>query len=232
MEVLQKVHRSNLKNYKVNRIGKGTQGNIYRILVDGFPAAVKDISNKNIFYRLLIGRWLLRNEYNIYLKLQGTPGIPHIYKIIERDGFIFEYIEGTPLSDFKKDASIPANFFSSLESLVKRIHDHGVVHSDLKHKKNILVGKDYQPYLIDFGASWIEGPPWNLPKRWLYRQFYQIDLNAVSKIRNRFKNGNPTDLDQENLTKRNFMERCSRIYQTIYRLISKKHKWKRRSRVS
>ncbi len=233
MEVFQQVRRENLERFLVGRIGGGTQGDIYKVSVDGITAAVKDISTKNILIRLLIGRWLLSREFKIYQKLQGIPGIPRLIKIIDRDSFIFELIEGIPLSRFAKDDPLlPPEFFNRLSELVQNIHARGVVHSDLKHKKNILVNKDYQPYLIDFGASWSAGASWNLPKRWLYNQFHQIDLNAVSKIRHRYIHGHPGTEDRKSILRRNVMEKCSTIYQWFYRLISRKHKVKKRRRPS
>lgn len=232
MDVFQKVCRSNLDRFKVDRVGRGTQGNIYKISVDGCAAAVKDITNKNFLYRLFFGRWLLTREIAIYERLQGLPGIPLFYKRIDDDGFIIEYVDGVPLSVFSRDALLPVGFFDALADLVDSLHRRGVVHSDLKHKKNILVGKDGQPYLIDFGASWTTASAWNLPKRWFYHQFQQIDRSALSKIRTRYANGSPGAGDEENLARRNFMEKCGTLYQWFYRFFSRKHRWKRRRRPS
>ncbi|OIP64471.1 MAG: hypothetical protein CO150_05860 [Nitrospirae bacterium CG_4_9_14_3_um_filter_53_35] len=227
MDVFDQVDRRNLETYKVSVIGEGNQGDIYKISVDGRIAALKDIAKRNLFYRFFFGRWLLSRECKVYQQLLGLSGIPKLYKVIDKDGFIFEFIDGVPLSKFSKDAPIPRVFFDALDDLIRRMHDHGVVHSDLKHKKNILVSKGYRPYLVDFGASMILGGTWNPLGNWLYKQFSEIDLKALSKIRNRFVHGNPDDEDKQNLLKRNFMERSGRLYQSIYRLFSRKHKWKR-----
>ncbi len=232
MEVFRKVHRNNLKRFQVGRIGKGTQGDIVKICVDGRLAVVKDISNRNLPSRVLFARWLLAREYRAYLRLQGLAGIPKLFGKIDRDAFILEYIDGVPLSAFSRDAHIPVEFFDTLTELVQGIHSRGVVHSDLKHKKNILVGKDARPYLIDFGTSWIVAPAWNFPHRWLYRQFLQIDLNAISKIRTRFVCGSPDASDLKNLRKRNIMEKCGTVYQFIYRIFSRKHSRKMRRKTS
>jgi serine/threonine protein kinase len=230
MDVFEQVRRENIDRYKVEQIGWGHQGSVYKISVNGQTAVVKDISNKSLPYRLLFGRWVISRECKVYERLKGLPGVPKIFHKVDRDGFIFEYVDGAPLSSFAKDAPIPTVFFDALAGLVEAIHNRGVVHSDLKHKKNILVSSDYQPYLVDFGASWIAGPRWNFIKSWLYDQFYQVDLTAVSKIRKRFISGNPGPQDLRNLARRNFMEKCSTLYQWVYRFFSKKHAWKRRSR--
>jgi serine/threonine protein kinase len=231
MDPFEQVRRRNLKQYLAGRIGRGNQGSIYKIHVNGRTAVVKDIAGKSLLYRLLFGRWLLAREYKVYVRLQGLTGIPKLYHTIDRDGFIFEYIEGTPLSDFPKDAPLPTRFFDALNELVANLHSRGVVHSDLKHKKNILVGMNYTPYLVDFGASFLLGPPWNFGNRWLYRQFQQIDQRAVSKIRRRFLHGNPNEKDLESLRQRNVMEKTSALYQSVYRLFSRKHRWRRRRRI-
>jgi len=228
MDAFRSVHRGNLSQFQTGRIGRGNQGNIWRIRVDGETAVIKDIADRSLLYRLLIGRWMLEREYQVYRKLQGLEGIPTLYHKLDRDGFVCEYIAGDPLSSFSRDAPLPTSFFDALHELVEKIHARGVVHSDLKHKKNILVTSDHKPYLVDFGASLTRGARWNLLNRWLYGQFHEIDLKAVSKIRRRFSRGNPDLDDLENLRQRNIMERCSTFYQSFYRFFSPKHRWKRR----
>ncbi len=228
MDAFRSVQRGNLKSFQTGRIGGGNQGSIFRIRVDGKTAVIKDIAGRSLFYRLLVGRWMLEREYRVYRKLQGLEGIPTLYHKLDRDGFLCEYIVGDPLSSFSRDAPLPPSFFDALHELVENIHARGVVHSDLKHKKNILVSADHKPYLVDFGASLTRGPRWNLLNRWLYVQFREIDRKAVSKIRRRFSRGNPDEEDLESLRRRNVMERCSTLYQSVYRFFSRKHRWKRR----
>ncbi|NOY52230.1 MAG: hypothetical protein GXP58_01250 [Deltaproteobacteria bacterium] len=228
MDAFSSVHRGNLRQFQTDRIGGGNQGTVRRIRVNGKTAVIKDIAGRNLIYRILLGRWMLAREYRIYRKLQGLEGIPALYKKLDRDGFLCEYIAGEPLSSFARNAPLPASFFNTLNELVEKIHVRGVVHSDLKHKKNILVTADFKPYLVDFGASLIRGPRWNLLNRWFYGQFLEIDRRAVSKIRRRFSRGDPDAEDLESLERRNIMERCSTLYQSIYRFFSPKHRWKRR----
>ncbi len=228
MDAFSSVHRGNLRQFQAGRIGGGNQGRICRIRVHGKTAVLKDISGRNLIYRLLLGRWLLDREYRVYQKLQGLEGIPILYHQLDRDGFLCEYIAGEPLSAFARNAPLPASFFNALHELVEKIHVRGVVHSDLKHKKNILVTADFKPYLVDFGASLIRAPRWNLLNHWLYGQFLEIDRRAVSKIRRRFSRGNPGAEDLQSLNQRNVMERCSTLYQFVYRFFSPKHQWKRR----
>lgn len=228
MDAFRSVRRENLGQFQAGRVGGGNQGNICRIRVNGETAVIKDIADRGLFYRLLIGRWMLERECRVYRKLQGLEGIPSFYHKLDRDGFICEYIAGDPLSSFSRNAPLPTSFFDALHELVENIHARGVVHSDLKHKKNILVSADYKPYLVDFGASLTRPPRWNLFNRWLYVQFLEIDRKAVSKIRHRFSRGNPDGEDLESLKRRNVMERCSTLYQSVYRFFSRKHRWKRR----
>ena len=228
MEPFDAVRRESLASFLVGPIGRGTQGSIFKVAVGGRTAALKDISGRSLAYRLLVGRWLLAREARVYRRLQGIPGVPRFYGSVDADAFLFEYVEGSPLSDYPRDAALPPAFFDALAELVERIHARGVVHSDLKHKKNILVARGGRPYLIDFGASWTRGAAWNLPARWLYRQFEEIDRSAVSKIRDRFAHGNPQPQDYRNLERRNLMERFGSAYQAVYRLFSRKHAWRRR----
>lgn len=202
---LEKVTRENL--HPVDNIyhGKQAQANIWLAKVNEQLVAVKDYQLKGFLFKLVFGRWLIKREFEIYKKLQGIKGIPYVYKLLDKDAFILEYVEGMDCSKLDK-GSIPEVFFKQLKDLIDEIHSHGIVHCDLKKRANIIVTKGYQPYLVDFATSFTQGHRFNFIRNWFYRQFYQDDLKAIAKLKKRIAPHLLTQEEKDNLSKRLFLE--------------------------
>lgn len=62
------------------------------------------------------------------------------------------------------------------------MHRLGVVHLDLRHRSNVLVGKDGAPILIDF-ASAVCAHPSGMRGRFLLPALARIDQQAFEKWR-------------------------------------------------
>jgi len=185
--------------------GKQAEANIWLAKVNDQLVAVKDYHLKGTLFKLLFGRWLIRREFEIYKKLQGIKGIPNVYKLLDKDAFILEYIVGIDCSKMAK-GSIPEVFFSHLKCLIDEIHSHGVVHCDLKKRANIIITNGYQPYLVDFATSFTKGSRFNFIRNWFYKQFYQDDLNGIAKLKKKVAPHLLTPEEEDNLSKRLFLE--------------------------
>ena len=130
-----------------------------------------------------VRRWMLQNEYAVYGRLSGLPGLPVCHGFLKKRFLVLELIEGVPIGD----ACITDRdfFFDTLLRQIKTMHRAGVAHGDLKKRDNILVVDGRQPVLLDFGVAVIRksGPmPVN---RFLYGLFKKFDFNAYVKLKYR-----------------------------------------------
>lgn len=101
-----------------------------------------------------------RNEAETLRRLPEHPNIVRVEALFEKFGTIYmlmEYIEGLPLSDVIRQGGLPQNeglrdFLGESASALWFLHDHNVMHADIK-PQNIMIRPDSnQPVLIDFGA--------------------------------------------------------------------------------
>jgi hypothetical protein len=103
-----------------------------------------------------LGRFLARREIDLLAKLQGVTGIPGVCRDVRIDGkrvrhvSAHAFIEGQPLS---LASDVDRDFFDSLDRLVRELHVRRIAYVDLHKQENVIVGKDGNPYLMDFQIS-------------------------------------------------------------------------------
>lgn len=148
----------------------------------GERAVVKDYSGNGFVYRNTIGRFLVWREKRAYQRLAGLPGIPRFYRAIDGMALVVEEIPGRSLEDLEKVRRLSEDFFDRMRSLVERVHQRGLAHCDLKRAPNILVGKDGQPYIIDWCAAISEKEFRAYPLNLIYKRFLLDDFNAITKV--------------------------------------------------
>lgn len=145
----------------LEELGHGQFGTVWRSEVEGLPrqVAIKtprkevlDPHTRSMFWR----------EARAAAKL-NHPNIVHVYDIFEDDGQIYiisEYINGDNLKTALIEGlfSTPddvAKFMILTADAVHHAHENDIIHRDLK-PANILVSKDKQPHVTDFGLAKIE----------------------------------------------------------------------------
>ena len=165
---------------------------VTRVEHKGRPAVLKDYRRKNLFTRRFLAPRLVRREFELLRQLEGIRGIPRAYAILDRSALVLEYVEGRTFSKFHA-GELPDPVFHRLAALVGEIHDRGVVHLDLRQKKNILVTSDGVPYLIDFaGAVRRSGLA-----RVVWERLVSVDEGALLKFKLRNFPHLVTDSDRE-----------------------------------
>ncbi len=148
-----------LDNYRIVReIGRGGMGVVYEAeRTDGLfeqRAAVKIIKRgmdtDAILNRFTLERQILASleHPNIARLLDGgttDDGLPY---------FVMEYVEGLPIDKFCAEKSLTETLklFRKVCSAVQFAHQNLVIHRDLK-PSNIIISKDGEPKLLDFGIA-------------------------------------------------------------------------------
>lgn len=176
------------KSHGVLRPGGGTRPVIWRVADGDVRAVVKDFSRNSLFFRQVIGRFLVWREKKAYQRLKGLNGIPALYRVIDGLALVLEEIPCESLEDLEKRQKLPAVFFRELEMLVARIHGLGMAHCDLKRAPNTLLNRmDGHPYIIDWGGSISRKEMGIPPLTLIYRRFLRDDDMAIIKLKLRHR---------------------------------------------
>ncbi len=169
--------------------------------VGGRSLMVKDVRKKNFFLRWTLGFWLIHKESKIYSRLAGIKGIPQAGGRIDRFAFAMEFIPGRPIR--RREPLSPA-FFFDLEGVLKKVHERGVVHLDLRHKGNILISDKGEPFLIDFNSSFAFKKKGFL-RSYLFPLLTWVDYGGLLKLKERVL---PSAMTPEELS---FLKRFDRV---------------------
>jgi tRNA A-37 threonylcarbamoyl transferase component Bud32 len=148
-------------------------------LGDGRNAVVKDFAPRRRWVREVLGRWLTRREAKAYRLLEGSPGVPRLFGVLDPLALVIEYRPGVRMT---RDLAgkLPLEFMPELRDAVGAMHARGVVHLDLRHRSNVLADPQGHPVLIDF-ASAIFFKPGGLLSKTLAPMLARIDWGAVRK---------------------------------------------------
>jgi len=150
---------------------------------NGLRAVVKDFSQGKLFYRTIVGRFLVWRERKAYSKLRGVKGVPALYRVIDGLALVVEEIPGKRLKKHKRDIGLSEAFFDALEEMVERFHRRGMAHCDLKNASNILVGHGGLPYIVDWAASICDREFRWFPLNLIFRRFLLDDEMAIIKLK-------------------------------------------------
>jgi hypothetical protein len=107
----------------------------------------------------------LRHEAELLRRFAGTLPVPAVFELIEEGEDVclaMEDVKGETLSDYVQRLASDGRLLSTAEvvacgleltALLQVIHDHGVVHRDLK-SDNVVVGIDRRLWLVDFEIAY------------------------------------------------------------------------------
>ncbi|MBI3610843.1 MAG: hypothetical protein HY204_09110 [Nitrospirae bacterium] len=202
------ITRENLVHRRVEslRPAKPWQPDIFLVQGETKPVVVKDYRPRGFLYRFFVGLPSTWNEARIYRKLAGIPGIPRCHGKLDRYALAIEYIEGRNASKFKA-GDLPHQFFHRLKRIVDAVHGRNIVLCDLRNKKNIMVSKNGEPYLIDLCTAFERGGRWNLVRNGLYKIFYQDDYLGLAKLRRQLAPELLTPAEADQLDRGLFMQK-------------------------
>ena len=121
----------------------------------------------------------LVRECKAYKRLQGMRGIPRCYGMVADRYLVLEYVHGKAYRDAQwqdRDA-----WFGQLLAIIRAFHNRGVAHGDLKSKSNLIVTRDQQPCVIDFGTTMMYKEGIHLINNAMFEYLKRLDLNAWVK---------------------------------------------------
>ena len=156
-----------------------TKADIYRVPEN--PAVlIKDYGRRHLLVRI-IGKFSLDNEERALLRLTGLRGIPAFHARLGPYALAMEFVDARPLPEANDSAGIPPDFADRLEELFAAMETRGVLHAD-PHYRNILCGRDGQPYLIDFSWAYVTGT-FPLFERWILPNLRTARERRLQKVR-------------------------------------------------
>jgi len=169
--------------FKYPVIGQGAMGTTYKIPskdANEYMRKIKNVikrgSHKDVytvFYKTSTKPYVLLkiqqftkpvdtvyNELNILKTLQGLSFIPKLYAATTTESspmypkhlIFMEYIDGIPLRQIHRDHYDLQKITRQLRQALMQMWKRGVIHTDL-HTDNVLVTKDSDIYIIDFGLA-------------------------------------------------------------------------------
>jgi len=102
----------------------------------------------------------LKQEIEIYKHLNRHPNLCKLIRY-EEDVMIIDYARGKSLSKiirhFKPTVDQRICIVKQIISIFAHLHQHNVIHGDV-HLSQFIVDENFSVKLVDFGASYIDGP--------------------------------------------------------------------------
>lgn len=127
------------------------QADLYETQWQGRRAVLKDFSARPWWVRRWWGRAIAAREVRALNALDGIAGVPQLYCVVSPCAFLMERLQADRLPR-RRDGKPQPEFWGRLRALVDAMHARGAAHGDLR-LKNVLIGPDGQPYLIDFATA-------------------------------------------------------------------------------
>lgn len=162
----------------------------------GHQLVIKDFARRPLWFRVIMGRALLRREWRTLRALRDVDGVPAAHQRIDADAFLMDYCEGQKVSDVS-EASMPPGLVDSIEALVKVIHSRGVTHGDL-HTDNILITEKGCGFaLIDWATAYYFGAH---PRGWrkvLFHELSALDDRAMAKLKVTYQPASVTERQRD-----------------------------------
>ena len=203
-------------------LGSGYQASIFLYRGPGGEFIVKKAFGSMI--RKKLSEASIRHEEQVYRKLNGIPGIPKCFGLLDTKYLILEYISGDSYRMLEHELNDRNHFFSNLLSILNDMHTAGVAHGDLKRKDNILVGPNQEPFIIDFGVSVLaEGRG-----GFIFNAIRQADRNAWIKHKYHGFTSHLSTKDIE-IFKPMRLEKVAKIIRVIWQMLTLR-RWRKRQK--
>ena len=188
-----------------NLLATSNQGIVLLFEGDGLKLVIKSAMGRGPVRKAR--QATLEREYSAYRRLQGVKGVPACYGLLDNRYLLMEFIDGRPYRGATwqdRDA-----WFAGLLEVIRTFHKRGVSHGDLKSKSNMIVGSDQQPYIIDFGTTFIHKDGFHPLNNYMFEYGKRLDINAwvKHKYHGRYKDASEEDRKLLNYSKLEYVVR-------------------------
>jgi tRNA A-37 threonylcarbamoyl transferase component Bud32 len=160
--------------------GQAFNADVYRFIDPKQKSfIIKTVAAKPLLVRWFSGKLFIHREFKMLKALQTLASVATTVDKIAPSTLLIEYIDGEPLATIRKadKKKLPTEFFLEAEEELKKMHQLGYVHLDLRNLGNIICTKQGKPSFIDFQTAL------NItyfPKR--FQLFLQkVDLSGLCK---------------------------------------------------
>jgi hypothetical protein len=126
----------------------------------------------------------LAREWRALDALRGVSAVPEAITRLP-DAIVLAYVEGEPFCRKHPHRRARKAFFDALAASLAEIHARGVVHLDLRQRRNILCDREGRPRVLDFEAAFVLDPSSRFGRLAL-RAGRRVDRLALLKHRARF----------------------------------------------
>lgn len=198
--------RKDFEASETKLLHKGRSANAYLSIMrhDNDDWVVKDFDPCWSFIKWTWGAWMARREFRALQKLQDAEGFPKDVFMMDRFALCYRFIAGTTIREVEQ-SKLNGEYFLKLEELVQRMHEHGIIHLDIRYRRNILITEEDEPYLLDFQTSLILS---KFP-RFMHQWLKNIDLSGVYK---QWHKRDPESIDAERLKLLNHSNRRRKLW--------------------
>jgi hypothetical protein len=169
---------------------------------------LKDYHHKKGAWRDLLGVTATSLEARALRALEGIQGVPQFRGRPDRFSVLMTYLTADRATRLDPRVNGNREFVEDLARIVREMHARGVVHLDLKHRSNVLVGEDGRPVVIDFESALTFDP-----KRWynrlLLRPLRKLDELALLNWKRRLC---PAMLTQRQARQAKWLRRLGKLW--------------------
>jgi len=188
-----------------NILATSNQGTVLLFEGDGLKLVIKSAMGRGAIRRAR--QATLQREYSAYQRLQGVEGVPVCHGMLAQRFLLMDYVDGVAFREARwqdRDA-----WFTALLKIIRTFHARGVSHGDLKSKSNLIAGADGQPYVIDFGTTFVHKDGFHPINNYLFEYSKRLDINAwvKHKYHGRYKDASAEDLKLLNYSKLEYVIR-------------------------
>ncbi len=150
----------------------------------------------------MAGMGLVSWERFIYARLEGIEGIPTVLVSPDRYTLVTTFMGGENLRETHRNPD--GRYYDAVRRIIAQMHARGVVHLDLRNRRNYGIDEQGRPYLIDFASALYLPRP-----RSLRRALEVIDWLGLLKVQSKIS---PDLLTCEQRRRAEVGDRLSRLW--------------------